>query len=152
MARPPKSINLREGNVMKEDKAVRGLVENLFGADLQGDLKPSNRLNSAQKKIYKFILEHIKKVGVVGDIDVVMLETTSIAIDRLHAIEKILNEDFDRICDAQLMAAKSKYTTDLYKGVEMFGMSPASRAKFGTVTAAAKAKEADPLLKVLKGS
>src|SRR3954468_19217069 len=115
--RPPKSIVLKEGELPKADAAVRGLVENLFGADLQGDLKPSNRLNSAQKKIYKFILEHIKKVGVVGDIDVVMLETTSIAIDRLHAIEKILNEDFDRICDAQLMAAKSKYTTDLYKGV-----------------------------------
>ena len=152
MARPPKNIKLLDSELPKADAQVRGMVENLFGAELEGELKPNKLLNANQKKIYRFILEHVKRSGVIGNIDAVMLETTAIAIDRLQSIEKILNEDFDQIRDRELMSAKSKYTADLFKGIEMFGMAPLSRAKFGTLTANKKAEEQDPLLKVLKGS
>ena len=50
----------------------------------------------------------------------------------------------------ELMAAKTKYTADFIKGVEFFGMAPTARAKFGTLLAAKKSEETDPLLKVLK--
>lgn len=151
MARPPKNPDLVSGNhLSKEDKALRSKVEAMFGADLKADLEPSNRLNRNQKKIFKFIKEHIKNVGILGDIDVVMLESTCIAIDRLQQIEKLINEDFDNIFNRDLMSAKSKYTADLLKGVEFFGMSPTTRAKFGSLIANNKEKEQDPLLKVLK--
>lgn len=148
--RPPKNIDLMEGKINKEDIAIRKQVEQMFNGDFSGNLKPSNRLNSNQKKIFKFISEHMKSVGFVSDIDVILLENTCIAIDRLQSIEKLLNEDFDRIRDRELMAAKSKYQADFQKGVEQFGLSPASRAKFGSIVAGKKEEEKDPLLKVLK--
>lgn len=150
--RPPKMTELVEGkHLTKEDKAARESVQQLFGAELSKDLKPSNRLNSNQKRLFKHIIDHYKSIGVLGDIDATMLETTVIAIDRLQTIEKMINEDFSNIYNRELMAAKTKYTTDFLKGVELFGMSPASRAKFGIMAAQAKEKEKDPLLKVLKG-
>ena len=152
MGRPPKPTELVEGkHLSKEDVAARHSVQALFGAELSKDLKPSNRLNSNQKKLYRHIVDHYKSIGVLGDIDTTMLESTVIAIDRLQTIERMINEDFDNIYNRELMAAKTKYTTDFLKGVEMFGMSPASRAKFGIMAAQAKEKEQDPLLKVLKG-
>jgi P27 family predicted phage terminase small subunit len=151
MGRPPKNTKLLDSNgTTKEENAARGLVEDLFGAELTKDLKPSNRLNANQKKIFNHIIEHYKHIGVLGDVDAHMLETTAIAIDRLQNIEKLINQDFERGLDRELMAMKSKYTADFMKGVEMFGMSPSSRAKFGVMAAQAKKEEADPLLKVLK--
>ena len=150
--RPPLHPELHEGNHLKEDIEVRTKVKEMFGADVTKDLKPSSRLNSNQKKLFLEIKHHIENVGIHGDIDAHMLETCAIAIDRLQNIEKMINADFDRIRDRELMAAKSKYTIDFLKGVEFFGMAPTARAKFGSLLTAKKAEEKDPLLKVLKGS
>lgn len=151
MSRAPKDPNLAVGNSMtKEDITVRNKVKEMFGAEITKDLKPSSRLNSNQKKIFNFIKAHIENVGIHGDIDTHMLETASIAIDRLQSIEKLINEDFDMIRDRELMSAKAKYTVDFLKSVEFFGMAPTARAKFGSLVANNKAKEQDPLLKVLK--
>ena len=152
MGRPPKSPELKEGRIHKEDLTVRHKVKEMFGAEVTKDLKPSSRLNSNQKKLFLEIKHHIENVGIHGDIDAHMLETCAIAIDRLQNIEKMINADFDRIRDRELMAAKTKYTADFIKGVEFFGMAPTARAKFGTLLTAKKAEEKDPLLKVLKGS
>jgi hypothetical protein len=151
MSRPPKLPEMIEGNSnSKEDLIVRNKVKAMFGAEIIKDLKPSNRLNKNQKDIFNFIKKHIENVGIHGDIDAHMLETASIAIDRLQNIEKLINEDFDMIRDRELMQAKSKYTVDFMKAVEFFGMAPTARAKFGSLVANNKAKEQDPLLKVLK--
>lgn len=151
MSRPPKNPDLLVGNsVSKEDKEIRNKVKEMFGAAVTKNIKPPSRLNTNQKKLFNMIKEHIENVGVYGDIDVQMLETTAIAIDRLQNIEKLINQDFDMIRDRELMQAKSKYTTDFLKGVEFFGMAPTARAKFGSLVANNKAKEQDPLLKVLK--
>jgi Phage terminase, small subunit len=146
-----KDPTLTEGNQhTKEDLAVRAKVKAMFGAEVIKDLKPSNRLNKNQKDIFLFIKKHIENVGIHGDIDAHMLETASIAIDRLQNIEKLINTDFDMIRDRELMQAKSKYTTDFIKAVEFFGMAPTARAKIGLMVANNKAQETDPLLKVLK--
>jgi phage terminase small subunit len=152
MPRVPKNVDLTESHRSRKEIETRKNVEDLFGAELTKDLKPSNRLNANQKKLFKFIADHHKSIGVLGDIDGIMLELTVIAIDRLQSIEKLINEDFDQINNRELMAAKSKYTTDFLKGVEMFGMSPSARAKFGILAAQKAEQETDPLLKVLKSS
>jgi hypothetical protein len=108
MTRPPKDPNLALGKGMtKEDITVRNKVKEMFGAEVIKNLKPSSRLNSNQKKIFNFIKAHIENVGIHGDIDIHMLETASIAIDRLQSIEKLINEDFDMIRDRELMSTKS---------------------------------------------
>ena len=151
MPRRPKPNELRVGNsVKKEDAEVRAKVSEMFGAEVFEEIKAPSRLNSNQKKIFNMIKQHIENAGVYGSIDAQMLETTSIAIDRLQNIEKMINSDFERIRDRELMAAKSKYTSDFLKGVEFFGMAPTARAKFGSLVANKKADEQDPLLKILK--
>jgi phage terminase small subunit len=149
--RPPKSPELTTGNhISKEDAALRIKVKEMFGADVFEEIKAPSRLNSNQKKIFNMIKQHIENAGVYGSIDAQMLETTSIAIDRLQNIEKMINQDFSNIYNRELMAAKSKYTADFLKGVEFFGMAPTARAKFGSLVANKKAEDADPLLKILK--
>ena len=151
MPRPPKSPDLATGNsISKEDAALRHKVTEMFGADTTTELKAPSRLNTNQKKVFNVIKEHIEHAGVYGSIDQQMLETTAIAIDRLQNIEKMINQDFSNIYNRELMAAKSKYTADMLKGVEFFGMAPTARAKFGSLVANNKAEEKDPLLKVLK--
>ena len=151
MGRHPVDISINSKKNTKDDIAVRAKVKAMFGAEFSKDLKPSDRLNSNQKKLFNFLKKHIEDVGILGDIDAAIMETVCIAIDRLQSIEKMINEDFELIRDRDLMSAKSKYTTDFIKGVEFFGMAPTARAKFGTLIANAKEKEKDPLLNVLKG-
>lgn len=150
MGRSPKNIDVSTGERSRATVETRQKVEDLFGAELCKDLKPSNRLNSNQKKLFNFIVDHYKKINVLGDIDFVMLEQTVIAIDRLQAIEKMINSDFELIRDRELMAAKAKYSQDLLKSSEKFGMSPIDRAKFGVLASQKVEQEKDPLLKVLK--
>ena len=121
MTRPPKDPNMALGNGMtKEDITVRNKVKEMFGAEVTKDLKPSSRLNSNQKKIFNFIKAHIENVGIHGDIDMHMLETASIAIDRLQSIEKLINEDFDMIRDRELMSAKSEVHNRIFESRRVF--------------------------------
>ena len=60
----------------------------MFGADYEQGLKPSNRLNSNQKKLFKQIVHHYSKLNMAGDIDFLSLEYTVIAIDRLRTSKR----------------------------------------------------------------
>jgi hypothetical protein len=151
--RKPIDPSLAKGkHITKADAELRHKVKEMFGAEVFEEIKAPSRLNSNQKKIFNMIKQHIENAGVYGSIDAQMLETTSIAIDRLQNIEKLINQDFDNIRDKDLMSAKAKYTADFLKGVEFFGMAPTARAKFGSLVANKKAEEQDPLLKVLNKS
>lgn len=151
MGRPPKNVDLREGVRTKAEVESRSLAElTLTGAD--DKVKPSARLNSNQKKIFNYIVTELEAAGIIGNLDTFILETTCIAIDRLQCVEKIINQDFERAFDRELMNTKTKYTSDFYKGVEYLSLSPMTRAKMGILAANKKQQETDPLLKVLKSS
>jgi P27 family predicted phage terminase small subunit len=147
--RKARDIDTQTAEMSKEALAIRSEVKELFHGELKA-LKPSANLNANQRKIFRFIVDNIAKVGILNDVDTVLLENTCIAIDRLQSIEKMVNEDFSLIRDRELMATKGKYSTDFYKGVEYFGLSPSSRAKFGILVAQKREAESDPLLKILK--
>jgi P27 family predicted phage terminase small subunit len=151
MARPsksakvlhPKSQTKAEINarIEMEDK-IRGNGEKIV---------PPSRLNANQKRIFNYIVAEIKASNILGNLDTFVLETACVAIDRLQNIEKIINQDFDRICDKDLMAAKNKYTSDFFKCCQELSLSPSSRAKMGIFAANKQMEEADPLLKLLNG-
>ena len=48
------------------------------------------------------------------------------------------------------MAAKTKYTADIMKAVEFFGMAPTARAKFGTLRRLTKDRRNRPIIKSIK--
>ena len=115
-------------------------------------IAPSSRLNANQKRIFKYIIAEMQASKILGNLDVFILETACIAIDRLQGIEKLINQDFARICDKDLMQAKSKYTTDFFKCCAELSLSPQARARMGILAIGQDREDQDPLLKVLKSS
>jgi P27 family predicted phage terminase small subunit len=150
MARPSKSVKTMSKNLTKEEITVREQSEEkLRGA--ADNISPPNHLNTRQKKIFIFIVEELQASGILGNLDIYILSTFSIAVDRMQEIEKLINKDIDNLRDKSLLSAKDKYTKDFFRCCNELSLSPQSRAKLGNINYEVKAKEDDPLLKVLHG-
>lgn len=150
MARPSKSVKTMSKNLTKDEIAVRTQVEEkLKGA--ADNISPPKHLNARQKKIFNYVVEELHVSGILGNLDVYILGTFAIAIDRLQNIEKLINKDIEKLLDKDLMRAKEKYTKDFFRCCTELSLSPQSRAKLGNINFQVKAKEDDPLLKVLAG-
>lgn len=151
VARPTKSAKvLTESSQTKAEIAER--IENedkLRGSD--DKLKPPTYLSSKQKKIFRYIVEQLKASGILGNLDIYILTTCVIAIDRLQEIESLINADIENLKSKELMSAKDKYTKDLYRCSNELSLSPQSRAKLSNINMQTKKDEADPLLQALKG-
>ena len=150
MARPCRSVELTSKHLTKEEIRVRKENEQKLrgGAD---KIKPPSYLNSKQRKIFKYIVEELKASEILSNLDIYILVTCSIAIDRLQEIEKIINSDIEKLADKSLMSAKDKYTKDLFRCCNELSLSPQSRAKLGNINVQASKDIEDPLLKVLRG-
>ena len=148
--RKVKNVNVNSAHMSKEQKQKRLQVEETL-KNGEAEIKPSNRLNSNQKKIFNYIVSELKPSAILGNLDTFLLEAGAIAIDRLQAIEKEINRDFSMIYNRELMAAKTKYSNEFFKCCEQLALSPQSRAKFGVLALNQKMEEEDPLLNILQG-
>lgn len=149
MSRPSKSARVLHPKSQTKDEINTRIEmeDSLKGGST--NLEPSSRLNANQKKIFKYIVAELKASKILGNLDTYMLEMGCIAIDRLQNIEKLINEDFERAFDKDVMNTKAKYTNDFVKFCQEACLSPQARAKMGIMAANKKLEEADPLLKVL---
>lgn len=150
MARPSKSIKVMSKNLTKEEKELRLETEEKLkgGAD---NISPPTHLNARQKKIFNYVVDQLRESNILGNLDIYILSQTSIAIDRLQQIEKLINNDINRIYDKDLIKAKSEYTKDFFRCCNELSLSPQSRAKLGNINMQAKERDEDVLLKVLAG-
>ncbi|WEG13994.1 phage terminase small subunit P27 family [Pullulanibacillus sp. KACC 23026] len=150
MVRPTKSVKTLSKNLTKEEIMIREETEKkLKGAD--DNITPPKHLNARQKKLFLYIVEELQASGILGNLDVYILGTCAIAIDRLQQIEKMINKDPEKLFDANVMRARDKYTKDFFRCCNELSLSPQSRAKLGNINYQVKAKEEDPLLKVVRG-
>lgn len=150
MARPSKNARVISKNLTKEEKQVRTQAEEkLKGA--ADKISPPSYLTTKQKKIFKNVVKELKASGILGNLDIYVLATFAIAIDRLEHIERMINEDIEHLLDKNLMGAKDKYTKDFFRCCNELSLSPQSRAKLGNINLQAKQQQEDPLLKVLAG-
>lgn len=151
MARPTKSAKvLSESSQTKAEIAERiEKEEKLKGHD--DNIKPAAYLNTKQKKIFKYIVDQLKESGLLGNLDIYILTTCAISIDRLQEIESMINKKPELLLSKELMSAKDKYTKDLYRCANELSLSPQSRAKLSNINLQAKKDENDPLLRVLRG-
>lgn len=150
MARPSKSVKVMSKNLTKEEKDLRLETEEKLkgGAD---NISPPTHLNARQKKIFNYVVDQLRESNILGNLDIYILSQTSIAIDRLQQIEKLINKDINKIYDKDLMKAKSEYTKDFFRCCNELSLSPQSRAKLGNINMQAKERDEDVLLKVLAG-
>jgi P27 family predicted phage terminase small subunit len=150
MVRPSKSIKTMSKNLTKEEIAVRTYAEEKLKGEADS-ISPPNHLNAGQKKIFSYIVDELKASEILGNLDIYILSTCAIAIDRMQQIEKMINKDITKLLDKSLMSAKDKYTKDFFRCCNELSLSPQSRAKLGTINLQSQQKEDDPLLKVLAG-
>ncbi|AWB30043.1 phage terminase small subunit P27 family [Clostridium botulinum] len=150
MARPCKVIESQSRHNTKEEIEERKSVEeSLKGSSDKIDKAPKY-LNESQKGIYKYIITELTDTGILRNLDIYILTTCSIAVDRLKNIETIINKNSSALLNKDLMSAKDKYTKDLYRCCNELSLSPQSRAKLGSLALANKEKNEDPLLKALR--
>ncbi|PGT89205.1 P27 family phage terminase small subunit [Bacillus sp. AFS040349] len=150
MARPTKSVKTMSKNLTKEEIQVRSQTEDKLKGTAD-KISPPTPLNARQKKIFHYIVEELSSSGILGNLDIYILGTCAISIDRLQQIEKMINKDINNLFDKNLMSAKDKYTKDFFRCCNELSLSPQSRAKLGNLNLQAKQQEEDPLLKVLSG-
>lgn len=150
MGRPSKSVKIQADGYSKDRiEAKLQAEETLRGTADQ--LKPSAHLDASQKKIFYKIVNELKNSEILGNLDVYILDTCAIAIDRLQEIELLINRDINNLVNKSLMSAKDKYTKDFFKCCTELCLSPQSRAKIGNINIQQTEEENDPLLQLLKG-
>lgn len=150
LARPCKSVEMQNRHNTKEEIEARKEQESRLRG-MADKVKPPSYLTAKQKKIFKYIVKELEASGILGNLDVFILSTVSIAIDRLQEIESAINENPEKLFDKTLMSTKDKYTKDLFRCCNELSLSPQSRAKLGNLNIQAKTDAEDPILKALAG-
>lgn len=150
MARPTKVIESQSRHNTKAEIETRKAAEEKIKGLADKIDKPPTYLNKEQKKFYKFIVNELKATNLLTNLDVFILSTCAIAVDRLKTIETLINKNFGSIVNKDLMSSKDKYTKDLYRCCNELSLSPQSRAKLGSLALQNKEKEEDPVLKALQ--
>nr|DAW46105.1 MAG TPA: terminase small subunit [Caudoviricetes sp.] len=151
MARPCKPAKLlTECSQTKEEISARQRVEEKLRGE-PARLSPPGYLSKTQKKIFKNLLKFLEPADVLGGQDVYLLTLCAIALDRMQAIEQMINEDPARLADRDLITAKAKYTQDFLRCCNELGLSPQSRAKLGNIALQKKQEAADPVMRLLQG-
>lgn len=150
MARPCKSIEGQSRHNSKEEIEKRKETENILKGLADKVEIPPTYLTDEQKFIYTNIFEELKASQILSNLDIYILATCSIAIDRLQYIEKIINKNPKAIMNKDLMSAKDKYNKDFYRCCNELSLSPQSRAKFGSLSLKAKDESEDPVVRALQ--
>lgn len=148
MGRPCKSVATQSKKMSKEEREERLELENRLKGDSDNIVAPEY-LTENQKNIFYKIVEELRSSNILSNLDVFILTTCAISIDRLHQIEQMINENIDLIADKSLLSAKDKYTKDLFRCCNELSLSPQSRAKMANINLQAKEKEEDKLLQIL---
>ena len=149
MARPAKPLSEQSGAITKEESAEREKTE----ARLRGQndtIKPSEYLNEAQENIFDYIVKNLEKAGVLGNLDLFVLEMAAISICRIREIEIAINEDPEELSNSKLMAAKEKYSKDFFRCCNELALSPQARAKIAIASVKAVKENRNPILDVLE--
>lgn len=151
MARPTLSAKvLSDCSQTKEEIQERIENEELLKGEGDKIISPEY-LTIRQKAIFDFIVEQLKASGILGNLDIYILSTTSIAIERLEHIETLINKNPKLILNKDLMSTKDKYTKDFFRGCTELSLSPAARSKIANINSNALANKEDPLMKALAG-
>lgn len=137
-------------NLTKEEFETRKQTEDNLkgGAD---KISPPDYLSKDQRRIFRNIVKELRESGILGNLDIYILSTCAISLDRIQTIETMINANPKLLSDKDLRLANDKYTKDFFRCCNELSLSPQSRAKFANINLHAKQDKEDPVLKVLRG-
>ena len=149
--RPAKSVSVSSGRIGQEEKSLRVEVEQKLRGQSAVPEPPAG-LTAEQAALFRFIASELEESGILGTLDVFVLESTAVAIDRIRTINAMVDEAPNLLYDRDLQNTRAKYQSDLWRGCNELCLSPQARAKIGSLAAQAARKEKkDPLLAALEG-
>ena len=133
----------------KEEKRIRGQVESI-GAELPA--RVPSCLTDDQKKIYKTIYKNLKDTGILKVLDTEVMINASVIIDRLHKIdERIDREPSLYLTDKDMSMLRARYFQQFLGICKELCLSPAARAKLGSLVLDNHNKKKDELMNALVG-
>lgn len=150
MARPCKSVEVISKHLTRDEIQKRKEQEEKLKGSAD-DIKSPSFLSKEQRKIFKYIVKQLEIAGILGNLDVYILATCSIAIDRLQVIETKINEDINNLYNKDLMSTKDKYMKDFFRCCNELSLSPQSRAKLGNLNIQAQKENEDAVKLALQG-
>lgn len=148
MGRPAKPAVAGTGKIGKQTKNDRENAEKKLKGNAN-NVQPAYKLTSTQRKVFNAIRKVLQDAGVLGELDAYVLTATAVAFARVQEIDLIVNEEDRLLFDKDRLSAREKYWSAFCRGCNELGLSPQARAKLGIVAAGNKARENDPLAKML---
>ena len=148
MARPSKSVRVKTGAIASDVEAVRQDMEDKLRGENAAPEPPVD-LTDGQREIFQFIVNGLVASDILGQLDVFVLESTAIAIDRLRYINGLIDADPGLVMHTSLQNARAKDQSDLWRGCNELCLSPQARAKIGSLAAQKQKEKKDPLLAAL---
>lgn len=128
MARPAKAVDSQSSHLTKEEIEIRTATEKKLKGN-NDNLEPADYLNKRQKEIFYFILENLEKSQILGNIDVFILNQAAISMERLECLERLANNDLNKIFDSSYKSIRDMYSKDFFRCCNELCLSPQSRAK-----------------------
>src|SRR5690554_4330742 len=114
MARPTKSVKTMSKNLTKEEIRIRAETEEKLRGSAD-NISPPKHLNARQKKIFNYIVQELEASKILGNLDIYILGSAAVAIDRIQQIEKMINKDVTLLQDSKLMRARADYTKEFFR-------------------------------------
>jgi len=150
MARPAKATATTSHHYSKEELERRKKAEDALRGGAE-KLIPSDYLTTEQAAIFTYIRDELLKAGIIGNLDIYILECTAIAIDRLGQIDRQINEDPELLSNSALITARDKIAKEFFRCCNELSLSPQARAKIAGSAQTAKTGESrkDKLLQIL---
>lgn len=148
MGRPAKSVELLNKNLTKEEEMIRKEEEKKLRGQADRIRAPSY-LSTRQKKIFKNIVKELQEADVLGNLDVYILSTCAIDIDRMQMMEEEINNNAELLSSRDYIGTKDKYTKDFFRCCNELCLSPQSRAKLGNLKLKKSQDDEDPVRRAL---
>lgn len=161
--RPPKPIALVNGDVTKKLKTEREEEEKKLKGNSDKIEKPPTWLSKNAKKEYRKIIEEIKNLDIVTNIDIDLVAIIADLFATIKECEKMIQEQglfieaknsrgYTQILENPAFKTKHKCEDMLKKYLaEVPIFSPSGRAKMSILSTQKKEEDNDVLLQVLKG-
>lgn len=148
--RPACSVKATRHAMTKEEKAIRTSIEDA-GKGLELPATPPKDMSTAEKKIYRWLYRNLQENRFLGQLDIETMKEACFIIAGLHTINVEIRNDPTKLTDRDICAARKNYFEQYLKICHELCLSPAARAKMGTLAVSAHKQEKDPLLKILGG-
>lgn len=163
MARAKKPSSLKKGkSENKTQLAEREAIEKQLMGNADNVKSVPDYLTNEEKVYYEWLVNEIEICGIITNLDKPLLEQTANCLWTMHRCDMHIRENgilvtavnrYGLVEEKENPSIKIKlaYQAKYANLCNQLGLSPAARASLAGKKAEAKADEADPVLKILRG-